>query len=173
VRFTVDDGDTAPDGIAVWPLYRSIFADRPVFEAWRDDVWERHRRRPGFRLVRAYDGGDAVGFAYGCTGGSGHWWTDNARTVLAPDVAGAWLGGHFEVVTLGVSASARGAGIGRGLLRALTAGLPHDRLLLMTTADDADPARRLYVSDGWRVIGPGIGPATVIMAKRVVAPSDT
>ena len=39
-------------------------------------------------------------------------------------------------------------------------------LLLMTTSDEADPARRLYASDGWRVIGPGIGEETVIMGKR-------
>jgi hypothetical protein len=51
-------------------------------------------------------------------------------------------------------------------MRAITDGLGHDRLLLMTTSDDADPARRLYASDGWRVIGPGIGEGTVIMGKR-------
>jgi hypothetical protein len=48
-------------------------------------------------------------------------------------------------------------------MRAITEGLPHDRLLLMTTTDAADPARRLYASDGWQVIGPGIGDGTVII----------
>ncbi len=49
--------------------------------------------------------------------------------------------------------------MGRVLMRHLVAGLPQDRWLLMTTADDSDPARRLYASEGWRVVGPGIGEA--------------
>ena len=36
----------------------------------------------------------------------------------------------------------------------------------MTTADATDPARRRYASEGWQVIGPGIGNGTVIMGKR-------
>ncbi len=49
---------------------------------------------------------------------------------------------------------------------AVADGLTHDRLLLMTTADDTDPARRLYASEGWHVLGPGIGDDTAIMGKR-------
>ena len=82
--------------------------------------------------------------------------------MLPPETADAWLGGHFEVV----SVTARRAGVGRGLLRAISHGLPHDRLLLMTTADATDPARRLYATEGWQVLGPGIGDHTVIMGRR-------
>jgi ribosomal protein S18 acetylase RimI-like enzyme len=89
-----------------------------------------------------------VGFAYGYAGEPGQWWTDNARKVLQREVADAWLGGHFEVVSLGVATQARRAGIGRRLMQLLVAGVEHDRLLLMTTADISDPARRLYASDG-------------------------
>jgi ribosomal protein S18 acetylase RimI-like enzyme len=166
IRVRVDRSATTADGAAVWPVYLAVFGDYPGFDEWRDAVWDRHRVRSGFRLARAYDGAALVGFAYGYTGEPGQWWTDNAREVLEPEVADRWLGGHFEVVSLGVLETARGAGTGRRLLRALTTGLEHERLLLMTTADPADPARRLYGSEGWRVIGRGIGDGTVIMGHR-------
>jgi ribosomal protein S18 acetylase RimI-like enzyme len=166
IRIRVDGAATTADGALLWPVYRSVFDDHPTFAAWRDAVWERHRVRDGFRLARAYDDEALVGFAYGYTGHPGQWWTDHARAVLAADVADAWLGGHFELVSIGVLADARGTGTGRRLLRAVVEGLPHRRLLLMTTADAADPARRLYASEGWRVLGPGIGEATVIMGRR-------
>ncbi|WP_277986103.1 hypothetical protein [Nocardioides zhouii] len=35
----------------------------------------------------------------------------------------------------------------------------------MTSADPEDPARRLYRSAGWAVIGPGLSPAQVIMGR--------
>lgn len=157
---------TAADGESLWPVYDQVFGDHPSFGAWREAVWDRHRVRDGFRLARASEGEQLVGFAYGYTGQPGQWWTDQAASALEPSVAQAWLGGHFELVSLGVVPSARGAGVGRALMRAITDGLPHERLLLMTTADPADPARRLYESEGWRVIGPGIGERTVIMGKR-------
>jgi ribosomal protein S18 acetylase RimI-like enzyme len=165
--FRLTQSATVADGFSVWPAYQSIFGDFPAFEAWRDEVWNKHRVRSGFRLARAYDGDAVAGFAYGYTGEPGQWWTDNARAVLPSDVADAWLGGHFEVVTVGVVAQARRHGIGRELMRLLVDGLPHDRLLLMSTADSADPARLLYASLGWRVLGPGIGDGTVILGKRV------
>jgi GNAT superfamily N-acetyltransferase len=165
-RFAVVGSVTDEETASIWPVYHSVFGDHPTMEAWRSAAWDRHRVRDGFRLALAYDGDTLVGFAYGYTGETGQWWTDHAREVLAPEVADAWLGGHFELVSVGVVEGARGAGIGRGLIKAITDGLAHDRLLLMTTSDDEDPARRLYASEGWRVIGPGIGEATVIMGKR-------
>jgi hypothetical protein len=35
----------------------------------------------------------------------------------------------------------------------------------MATADESQPARRMYASDGWQLIGPGVGDDTVILAK--------
>jgi len=159
---------TDADCLAVWQVYEPVFGDQPTLEAWRETVWDKHRARDGFRLALALDGHAPVGFAYGYTGQPGQWWTDNAATVLPPEVAGSWLGGHFEVVSLGVLPQVRRAGVGRALMRALIEGLPHERLLLMTTSDAADPARQLYASEGWRVLGPGVGPATVIMGRRLV-----
>jgi GNAT superfamily N-acetyltransferase len=166
VRIRADETVPEPDGREVWVVYDSVFGDHPDYDAWREAVWDKHRGREGFRLARAYDDDDMlVGFAYGYTGESGQWWTDNARKVLEPDVADRWLGGHFEVVSIGVAAAVRRTGIGRALMRAVTDGLDHDRLLLMTTSDPGDPARALYASEGWRLIGPGIGNGTVIMGK--------
>jgi ribosomal protein S18 acetylase RimI-like enzyme len=164
VSFRLDESVEESDSDELWPVYDAVFGDHPDYRTWREAVWDKHTGRPGFRLARAYED-SLVGFAYGYTGEGGQWWTDNARTVLEPDVADAWLGGHFELVSIGVVEQARRAGIGRELMHVLTDGLPHERLLLMTTADPADPARRLYASDGWRVIGPGIGDATVILGK--------
>jgi GNAT superfamily N-acetyltransferase len=166
VRFRLDDSVADVDAHEVWPVYDSVFGDQPDYRTWRESVWDRHRVREGFRLARAYVDDTLVGFAYGYTGRDGQWWTDNARTVLAPEVAATWLGGHFELVSIGVLRAARRDGVGRGLMRVLLDGLPHDRLLLMTRADPADPARRLYASEGWQVLAPGIGAGTVIMGKR-------
>jgi len=65
-----------------------------------------------------------------------------------------------------VLAGTRGRGTGRGLLRPLLDGVDHDRLLLMTTAEETGPAHRLYAAEGWTVLGPGIGADTVIMGRR-------
>ncbi|WP_250031150.1 GNAT family N-acetyltransferase [Paractinoplanes maris] len=166
VRIRLDHSVTPDDTAALWPVYDAVFADHPSFAAWRERVWDRHTVRGGFRLARAYRESELVGFAYGYIGEPGQWWTDNARRVLAPDVADAWLGGHFELVSLGVLESARRSGIGRELIRALLADLEPGRVLLMATADSTDPARRLYASAGWQVLGPGIGPGTVILGMR-------
>lgn len=166
MELTTVDEATEADGAEVWSVYDPVFGDQPDEATWRAAVWERHTARDGFRLVRAYAGGRAVGFAYGYTGRAGQWWTDHVRETLASDVADTWLDGHFEVVSIGVLPGSRGHGTGRALLRALLAGLPHDRLVLMTTADPNDAARRLYAAEGWDVLGPGTGDATVVMGRR-------
>jgi GNAT superfamily N-acetyltransferase len=81
-------------------------------------------------------------------------------------VAAEWLGGHFDLVSLGVLEEWRRRGLGRGLLQGLTRDLPHARWTLMTTADADDPARRLYASEGWEVVGPGLRDGQVIMGRR-------
>lgn len=160
----------APDGAVtkeLWPLYCSIFSDFEDVRAWRERVWDRHTARPGFRLALARDGETLVGFAYDYTGEAGQWWTDRASEVLHPAVASDWLGGHFELVSIGVAGAARGAGIGRHLITALTGGLPQSRWVLMTSADPEDPARRLYRSTGWAVIGPGFSDEQIIMGRAL------
>lgn len=149
----------------VFTVYDAVFGDQPDESAWRSGIWDRHVARAGFRLARARDDGRLVGFGYGYTGERGQWWSDQAARVLAPSVANVWVGGHFELVTIGVMEDARGAGVGRGLLDQVCAGLPHARLLLMTTADADDPARHLYHRVGWEVLGPGLRDGQVIMGR--------
>ena len=88
--------------------------------------------------------------------------------MLEPALAGEWLGGHFELVSIGVLDRVRGTGVGRTLLDRLTEGLPQERWVLMTTADADDPARRLYARAGWEVIGPGLRDGQVVMGRRRV-----
>jgi len=168
VQFRVEDSVSADVGADVWPVYESVFGDYSDYETWRASVWDTHRVRTGFRLARAYDADLLLGFAYGYTGQRGQWWTDHALEVLEPDIADTWLGGHFELVSIGVLGASRRGGIGRGLMHALLEDLPHERLLLMTSSDPSDPARRLYASEGWQVLGPGIGDGTVILGRRTV-----
>jgi ribosomal protein S18 acetylase RimI-like enzyme len=163
---------TDEDATSLWPVYDAIFGDQPDFETWRQSAWDRHTHRDGFRLALACAGDRLIGFAYGYTGERGQWWTERAFEVLEPGTAAAWLDGHFELVSTGVLSQARGRGVGRALVQGLTEGLPHERWLLMTTADPADPARLLYASDGWQVIGPGVGNGQVIMAKGRPRPSS-
>lgn len=156
---------TDAEVVELWSVYDAVFADHPSCDAWRAEVWDRHVAREGFRLVRARRDGELVGFAYGYTGQPGQWWTDHVAAVLPPEVAEEWLGGHFELVSIGVLPRVRGGGLGGRLLDAVCAGLTQPRWLLTTTADEGDPARRLYARRGWSVLGPGIAEATVVMGR--------
>ena len=160
---------TRADGSEVdelWAVYDAVFGDQPDESAWRANVWDRHSAREGFRLARAYDGPRLVGFGYGYTGQRGQWWTDQVSAIWPPSLAAAWLGGHFELVSIGVCADARGRGLGRELIRTLTRDLPHERWLLQAAADPAEPARRLYESEGWQVVGPGLSEDRVVLGRR-------
>lgn len=157
---------TEDDGHEVFGVYDAVFGDQPDEAAWRVGIWDRHIVRNGFRLARAYDGPGLVGFGYGYTGQRGQWWTDQAARVLGPEVAEEWLGGHFELVSIGVLDDARRRGVGRGVLARLCAGLTQERWVLMTTADADDPARHLYAREGWQVIGPGLRDGQVILGRR-------
>jgi ribosomal protein S18 acetylase RimI-like enzyme len=159
---------TEDESRSLFEVYDEVFGDVPDYANWRRGVWDRHTARDGFRLARASDQAGLVGFGYGYTGERGQWWTDHAAQVLAPEVAEEWLGGHFELVSIGVLDRARGRGVGRRLLDRLTLGLPHDRWVLMTTADADDPARHLYARAGWEVVGPGLRDDQVVMARRRV-----
>jgi GNAT superfamily N-acetyltransferase len=165
VQVLVADRLSAVEVEELWVAYRQIFDDRESLEDFVSGVWAPHSTRDRLRVVRAYDDGQLVGFAYGYEGRSGQWFCDNARRVLPESVGAIWLDGHFEVVTMGVLPSKRQQGIGRLLLRTLTAGVG-DRQVLMTSVDPSDPARALYASEGWSVIGRGITESQVIMGKR-------
>ena len=145
-------------------MYAVVFGPDGGFEAWRESPWERHRARTGFRLATARDEGRLVGFGWGYTGHRGEYWPDLVAEAL-PDLDG-WVGGHFELVELAVLEECRGRGAGRRLHDVLLDGLPHDRALLSTAADEADPAVRLYRSRGWQRLGL-LGPDRQVMGLRL------
>ncbi len=164
----VTDRAGRPEASRVWPVYEKVFADFGSFEEWAR-VWDLHSAREGFRLARAYEGRELVGFAYGYTGERGQWWTDAVANTLSPGVAREWLGGHYELVAMGVLADHRGRGLGTELMVRLTEHLPHSRWLLMTADDESSPARRLYDRMGWTPLGPGTRPDTVVMGRPTFA----
>jgi ribosomal protein S18 acetylase RimI-like enzyme len=133
-----------------------------------------HATRDAFRLVLVRESGAVRGFGYGFTGEHGLWWTERLKET-APEGSGAvldaWLGGHFEVVLLGVDPAAQGRGFGRSLMEALLLGQPHERALLSTYADDR-PAPRLYARLGWQHLVRGVldGGSDLWGLDRRVAP---
>jgi ribosomal protein S18 acetylase RimI-like enzyme len=117
----------------------------------------QHTERPGFRAVGAFAsrpsaGGEPdeqlVGFGYGYLVAPGQWWHDQVRVALDRRTAKRWLPGAFEVCELHVHPDHQSRGLGRRLLHALLADLPHPAALLSTP--DADTkAFRLYHADGF------------------------
>lgn len=135
----------------VFALYDTVFGDLRPETTWRDELFDRHRARDGYRLAIALDRDRLQGFAWGYRGERGQFWPDLVARTL-PDVSVEWIGGHFELVDIAVRPDSRGSGIGRRLHDALLAGLS-GRALLGTSTDDADPAVRLYESCGWQTLG--------------------
>ncbi|HWC23226.1 MAG TPA: GNAT family N-acetyltransferase [Flexivirga sp.] len=147
----LDSERSAAYASRVFALYDTVFADFADEDAWREQMFDRHRARDGYRLVVALDDERLLGFAWGFRGERGQYWPDLVARTL-PDVGAEWVGGHFEFVELAVDPAARRQGIGRRLHDALLDGLT-GRALLGTSADETDPAVRLYRSCGWRTLG--------------------
>jgi ribosomal protein S18 acetylase RimI-like enzyme len=113
----------------------------------------QHTDRPGFRAVGAFattpEGGEQlVGFGYGYQIAPGQWWHDQVRAALDRRTAKRWLPGAFEVCELHVHPDAQSRGLGRQLLHALVADLPHP-VALLSTPDSDTKAFRLYHADGF------------------------
>lgn len=137
------------DVLEVWS---AVFGPVEDAREWSVSPWDRHRTRPGYRLVLAHESERLVGFAWGYTGERGQYWSDTITRQLGSKVDG-WVGGHFEFVELAVLPEARRRGVGGRLHDALLSGLPHTRALLSTSDDPDDPAVRLYTSRGWTGLG--------------------
>lgn len=135
----------------VFSLYDAVFGDFPDEDEWRAQMYDRHRGRDDYRLAVALDGRRMLGFAWGYRGERGQYWPDLVARTL-PEVGREWVGDHFEFVELAVDPTSLRQGIGRRLHDAVLDGLT-GRALLGTSADDADPAVRLYRSCGWDTLG--------------------
>ena len=149
----------------VWPCYQEAFGDFDDFETWQADMFARHARRDGYRLVVGWDGPAVAGFAWGYTGQRGQYWSDLVVAALPIDLTDEWVGGHFEFVELAVAQASRRHGLGRLLHDALLDGVT-GKCLLSTTDDPGDAAVRLYRSRGWRKLGL-LRPGTQVMGLYV------
>lgn len=147
----------------VWPLYDAVFADWDSRVAWRDQMFLRHAERPEFRLILAESGSEPVGFAWGYVGERGQFWSDWVAREM-PAVAQEWVGGHDELVCIGVLPGARGRGLGQRLLDAYLAEA-RERTLLGTETDPESPAVRLYRSRGFTHLGL-LSPDVQVMGRR-------
>lgn len=148
-----DASASADHADAVWTLYDAVFGDAESRESWRADLFDRHRGREAYRLATAYDGSSLLGFGWCFVGERGQYWPDLVVRTLPVEITDGWVGGHLEVVELAVAPEARGRGVGGGLLDLMTATRGERRGLLGTSADEDDPAVRLYRSRGWRRLG--------------------
>jgi ribosomal protein S18 acetylase RimI-like enzyme len=154
-------------------IYAAAMRRPPEVVAQRRSIMSRHRGYAGFRAFGGWAGPRLVGFAYGYTGAPGQWWHDCVAAALGPARSADWLADAFEVAELHVAPDSQGQGLGRRLLRALLAGLPH-RTTLLSTPDTDSPARRLYRSDGFvDLVGgfrfPGGVEPFCLMGRRLVA----
>jgi ribosomal protein S18 acetylase RimI-like enzyme len=147
----------------IWPCYDEVFGDFSDLETWRADMFIRHAKRSGYRLVVATQDAAVAGFSWGYIGERGQYWTDLVCEALPGRVADEWAGGHFEFVELAVAPKYRRHGLGRRLHDSLLEGVSR-KALLSTTDDLADPAVRLYLSGGWRRLGL-LRPGTQVMGR--------
>jgi ribosomal protein S18 acetylase RimI-like enzyme len=136
--------------------YLDVFAGPPWNEDGSDLQPFRDRltaaiRQPGFRALLAWDGGAVEAFALGWVrqppfpAGRAY---GRIRQRLGDAAVEQVLLGAFEVDELGVRPRARGRGLGRHLLTALTADAPEGRAWLVTSADATD-ALAFYRAAGW------------------------
>jgi GNAT superfamily N-acetyltransferase len=127
---------------------------------------EADARRPGFRAVLAVsDRGEIDGFVTGWTTVA-PFRTDRAYgkvvKLLGAERVDELLVGAFEVDELGVRRSARGTGLGRRLLSAISAAAPERRLWLLTW-NQAHDTVAFYRRVGWQEPEPVHGHGTDIV----------
>lgn len=156
--------DALPLASSVWRCYDEVFGDIADYATWRSDLFERHAGRDGYRLAVAVDGDRVLGFAWGCVGQRGQYWSDLVSDALPREVVAQWVGGHFEFVELAVVPGRRGNGLGQALHDRLLDGVKR-RCLLSTSDDTDDAAVRLYTRSGWRRLGT-LRPGVRVMGLR-------
>jgi ribosomal protein S18 acetylase RimI-like enzyme len=162
-RLTLLDGPaTAAVRDQLVAVYRAAMGAPPFHEAEVETGWFAEElagevTEAGFRCWAAYDDdGQLAGFAYGLPTPEipADGWYGSLREAVGSDATEQWLTGQFAVVWIAAHPDRRGRGIGRGLLERLLAGAGSDRAWLVTHDLDT-PARALYRSLGFRLLGHG------------------
>ena len=175
IRFPVLEGSLpGPLANRLEHVYAAAFSEPPCFEGPEDTGAFRARlveeaHWPGFRMAIAADEAP-IGFAYGYRGTPGMWWPDLVAYRL-PGYLRWWADDSFAFMEMAVVPNRRCRGDGRALHDALLDGVGC-RTALLTTYDDATPARRLYQRAGWREMvrrfrSPGCDDPYVLMGLEV------
>jgi ribosomal protein S18 acetylase RimI-like enzyme len=152
-------------------VHRAALGAGALSDEWARDRLPVHVTRDDFVFLVARDNGTLVGFAYGCTGAYGQWWTEHVAIALTPAQREVWLDPpHFEIVELHVLPAAQRRGVGSALLAQLLSRQPHDRAILSTQLGSRK-ARSFYAKNGWEELasidfGPGY-PPYLALGKRV------
>jgi ribosomal protein S18 acetylase RimI-like enzyme len=158
---------------ALLAIYAAAMHPEPAHLPGRLSIMERHAGYPGFRaiVVTVPPSPQAVAFSYGFRGAPGQWWHDVVRAgvTAASGAIGAtrWLADPLEIAEVHVRPGHQHQGIGRSLLRTLTAGRD-ERTAVLSTQDDNSTARRLYLGMGFTDLltgfsFPGGGPPYAVM----------
>lgn len=112
---------------------------------------------PELRVFGAFARGRLVGFTYGYQAQRGQWWTDEVARALAlprADRGRRWLDDAFELCEIHVAPAWQGVGVGRSLLRSITAAHPC-RQVVLSTPSGPTPAAALYADEGYRLLVSG------------------
>jgi ribosomal protein S18 acetylase RimI-like enzyme len=142
------------------------------------DPIRRHATYGGFKGVAAVTSQrEVVGFTYGYTDSPGQWWHEYIARVIGVAEADRQLTGSFCLTELAVLPQWRRQGLGRRLIHAILADLPHNHAVLSTQCDNAT-AIALYQSLGWfmiveRMLFNVAGPEYTILAYELPATRAT
>jgi GNAT superfamily N-acetyltransferase len=140
-------------------IYASAMEADSALLPGRRELMRRHVEYPGFQALHAIALGpevaptQVIGFAYGFHGAHGQWWYDAVWAALSQsagtEAAVGWLSDCIEVAEVHVRREHQRAGLGTGMLFALTGGRP-ERTAVLSTPDRETTARRLYRRLGFR-----------------------
>jgi GNAT superfamily N-acetyltransferase len=162
---------------ALLAVYAAAMQPDPAHLPGRLSIMERHADHPGFRAITATaePGSQVAAFCYGFHGAPGQWWHDVVRSGITASAGGAtataWLADPLEIAEVHVRPEYQHQGIGRRLMRTLTAGRA-ERTAVLSTQDCESTARLLYRSLGFadlltRFTFPGGGPPYAVMGASL------
>ena len=139
-------------GPPVWTCHRLVFGDDFAdYDAWYSDLFAKHAKSPGHRLVLTQEDHSITGYAWGTPVNV----ASTGRICCAtPFQSRSPLTGLAATSTSSNSQFSphRRRGLGQALHDCLLEGVTR-RCLLGTSTDPDDPAVRLYTHSGWRTLG--------------------
>ncbi len=154
----VHGASTAAEQVdAVADLYADAFFPPPHNQGPTElgrmvDAWPRRLTAPGFRLVVATRGDQAVGCIYGHQLQPGTKWWDGALEPLPDDFTTEHDGRTLAIIDMMVRERWRRHGIAEALHLHLLAGRSEERVTLLVDPIN-EPARRAYIKWGYQVAG--------------------